>query len=68
MKRLTLISLFVLSTAVAADDRELLQAALSACQQQTSEANARALEKIATLTVQLAQAQKRITELEAKKP
>lgn len=60
------------TSALAADDpraqTDLLQAALAACQQQTSDANARALERIATLTVQLAKAQERIRELETAKP
>lgn len=66
---LLLILMMLAAAAHAADaDRqtELLQAALNACQQQTQEANARALERIATLTVDLAKAQKRIAELEKK--
>jgi hypothetical protein len=63
-RKLVLGAALALSTTVAADDRELLQAALTACQQQTGEANANALQKIATLTVQRDALQKRVQDLE----
>lgn len=54
-------SLYADDAAVRAD---LLQAALAACQQQTADANAQALQKIATLTVQRDALAKRVQELE----
>jgi len=67
MKRLLVLTLFA-TQAFAADDQraqiDLLQAALNACQQQTAEANAASLNKIAPLLVQVDRLQKRVQELE----
>lgn len=63
-----LLLMLICGSALAADDPratiDLLQAALGACQQQTQDANANALQRIATLTVELQRLQKRIAELE----
>lgn len=53
MKRYAVLLLFVCAPALADERIELLNAALTACQQQTQDANARALERIASISVEL---------------
>ncbi len=66
-KRLLLLALFAFPAFAADDPRaqiDLLQAALNICQQQTQDANAAALQRMAPLVAQNAALQKRVAELE----
>lgn len=69
MKTIFAIALCALALPVlAADDSaqqiDLLQAAVAVCQQQTNDANAQALQRQATMSVQIQALQKRVRELE----
>lgn len=66
--RLFGLAMVALCSPASADDQrtELLQSALAICQQQTQDANAQAIQRLATMSVELAALRKRVQELEQK--